>query len=36
VRVLAEGSIALRKKIAAIRTAIYAGQGQREPTLRRA
>ena len=35
IRVVAEGSIALRKTIAAIRREIYAALGQREPALRR-
>jgi urease accessory protein len=36
IRVVAEGSIALRKKIGAIRREIYAALGRREPALRRA
>lgn len=36
IRVVAEGSIALRKTIAAIRREIYAALGEREPALRRA
>jgi urease accessory protein len=35
IRVVAEGSIALRKKIGAIRREIYAALGEREPALRR-
>ncbi len=35
VRVLAEGSVALRKKIAAVRREIYAALGERAPGLRR-
>lgn len=35
IRVVAEGSIALRKKIAAIRRELYAALGEREPALRR-
>ena len=35
IRVVAEGSIALRKKIAAIRREIYTALGAREPALRR-
>jgi urease accessory protein len=36
VRVLAEGSVALRKKISAVRREIYAALEEREPALRRA
>ncbi len=35
VRVVAEGSVVLRKKIAAVRREIYAALGEREPGLRR-
>ena len=35
IRVVAEGSFTLRKKIGAIRRAIYAARGEREPALRR-